>query len=196
MFHPAKDLLANARSSIKEFSSRSSIGERRSRTNRSHTTPSPEQEAAASSNRKSPPRHPLSWASRGTRDLTAKWVSSQSEKEFVLELGDLIKLQTANPAYTLKRLAAWEIQLRLNDAHRAHLLETAKMAVQVAHGEFNRASHAVRQRVSKGEGAAFDPAPTIQFADATDLQTFAGAARIGKAGRVRGLSQRLRRHSG
>ena len=110
--------------------------------------------------------------------MTTQWVSSQSETKAVLELGDLIRLQTANPAYTLRRLALCELQLKQNDAPRSHLLETARMAVQVAHGEFNRASHAAQRRACKREGAAFDPAPTIQFADATDLQSFADAARI------------------
>jgi hypothetical protein len=95
----------------------------------------------------------------------------------VLELGDLIKLQTASPMHTLKRLSAWDNQHRLNDAHRAHLLDTAKLAVQVAHSEFNRASRAAQQRAWRGGGGALDPAPTIQFPDVTDLQNFANAAK-------------------
>ena len=69
--------------------------------------------------------------------MTTQWVSSQSETKAVLELGDLIRLQTANSAYTLRRLALCELQLKQNDAPRSRLLETARMAVQVAHGEFN-----------------------------------------------------------
>jgi hypothetical protein len=169
------DFQANARgSSIIGFFSRSGTN----KTNRSHITPSPEQEAAAIPRPKSPLRRPFSWASRGARALTSDGDPSQSETKAVLELGDLIKLQTASPAYTLKRLASCEVQLKQNDVHRAHLLETAKVAVQAAHGEFNRASHAARQRECKGGGVGtFGAAPTVQFADATDLRAFAGDAK-------------------
>jgi hypothetical protein len=109
--------------------------------------------------------------------LTSDGDSSQSETKAVLELGDLIKLQTASPTYTLRRLADWEVQFKRNSVHRAHLLETAKMAVQAAHGDFDRASHAARQRACKGGVGAFDPAPTIQFENATDFRTFAIAAK-------------------
>jgi hypothetical protein len=61
--------------------------------------------------------------------------------------------------------------------------------VQVAHGEFNRASRAARQRVCKeGCGRAFNHAPTVRFADATDLKTFAGEARNVADGLDNGLS--------
>lgn len=175
--------LTHARSPIQRSLSRSSIGGRRSRTNRSPTTPSPEQGAAAtSSDDKSlpVPRSPSNWSSRRTRDLTARWISSQSEMsemEAVRELGDLIKLQTASPTYTLRRLADWEARLRQNDVHRAHLLQTAKFAVQVAHADFDRASHAARQRVCKAGVGGLEPAPKIQFEEATDFRLFANAAK-------------------
>jgi hypothetical protein len=160
-------------------------------TNRSRNSPSPEQEAAAASSvGKTPPRRPFSWASRGTRDLTVQWVYSQNELQAVYELGNLIKLQTASPAYTLKRLASCEAQLKQNNVHRAQLLETAKMAVQAAHGEFNRASHAARQRECKeGGDGAFGSTPTVQFADATDLRTFAGRAKLAANDLDNGLSE-------
>ena len=175
-------LQANVRSSpVKNFFSRSSTAERKDKTSPLRAASSSEQEAVIS-----PPKSPLPLlrtfprAPRRSRHLAAGARTSESTLKAVLELGDLIKLQTANPQHTLQRLAACNVEFGLSDAHRAYLLETAKLAVRVAHSEFNRASHAVRQRACRGEGdggAAFEPAPRIPFADVTDLQTFARATK-------------------
>jgi ATP phosphoribosyltransferase regulatory subunit HisZ len=83
----------------------------------------------------------------------------------------LIKLQAASPVRKLKLLAGLETRLKLNEVHRAHLLDSAKLAVQVVYGEFKRARHAARQRTAKGgESSIF--APTIHLADIRDLRTF------------------------
>ena len=109
-----------------------------------------------------------------TRDFVAGATPSvQSEMKLIFELGDLIKLQAASPVYTLQQLAKLEAVLKYNDTHRKHLLETAKLAVQIAHSEFTRARHAARQRTSKGGGEAINPAPTIHLADIKDLRKYA-----------------------
>jgi hypothetical protein len=83
----------------------------------------------------------------------------------------LIKLQAASPVRTLKLFAGLGTRLKLNEVHRAHLLDSAKLAVQAVYGEFERARHAARQRTSKGgESSVF--APTIHLADIRDLRTF------------------------
>jgi hypothetical protein len=135
---------------FKELFGRRSSGERKNRTNRSHATPSPEQETT-SSNGKSPRLGPFSWGSRAARDLTGGASPSQSEAKTILEVGDLIKCRTASPVYTLQRLDGLESLLKTNDLHRGNLLETARLAVQVAYGDFDRARNAARQRMSGKE---------------------------------------------
>jgi len=57
--------------------------------------------------------------------------------DLVDELGQLIRVKTASPTYSLKRLAA--LPPDLNDVYRGRLLEAAKAAVEVAYAEFERA---------------------------------------------------------
>lgn len=156
-----------SRSSTEE---RRDTPERKYKTQRYQITPSPEQDGKLL---RSP--RPFSWASRDARGLGGA-DPKQNETKLVLKVGDLIKLQTASPAYTLMRLGAIESQLKLNDTHRAHLLETARFALQVSYGEFDRVRDAARQRTTKGGGS--DREPTIQFADVRDLQTYASTAKL------------------
>jgi hypothetical protein len=134
--------------------------------NRSHVTLSPEQEATSSSG-KSPLLHPFSWTPRTTKGFVGGASPSQSQIGSIIELGHLIKCQTANPVHTLQRLDGLESLLKTNGLHRGNLLETAKLAVQVAYSDFDRARHAARQRMSGKE-----PAPTIHLADIRDLRTY------------------------
>ena len=134
--------------------------------NRSHVTLSPEQEATSSSG-KSPLLHPFSWTPRTTKGFVGGASPSESEIRTILELGDLIKCQTANPVHTLQRLDGLESLLKTNVLHRGNLLETANLAVQVAYSDFDRSRHAARQRMSGKE-----PAPTIHLADIRDLRTY------------------------
>jgi hypothetical protein len=155
---------------FKELFGRRSSGERKNRTNRSHATPSPEQETT-SSNGKSPRLGPFSWGSRAARDLTGGASPSQSEAKTILEVGDLIKCRTASPVYTLQRLDGLESLLKTNDLHRGNLLETARLAVQVAYGDFDRARNAARQRMSGKE-----PPLMIHLADISELRTYVETA--------------------
>jgi hypothetical protein len=134
--------------------------------NRSHVTLSPEQEATSSSG-KSPLLHPFSWTPRTTKGFVDGAGPSQSEIRTILELGDLIKCQTANPVHTLQRLDGLESLLKTNGLHRGNLLGTVKFAVQIAYGDFDRARSAAQQRMIGKELA-----PMIHLADIRDLRTF------------------------
>lgn len=151
---------------IKESFGHRSSGERKNGTDRFHATPSPEQ-GETSSNGKSPRLGAFSWGSRGTRDLTGGASPSQSEAKTILEVGDLIKCRTASPVYTLQRLNGLESLVKINDLHRGNLLETARLAVQVAYGDFDRARNVARQRMSGKE-----PPLMIHLADIRDPRTF------------------------
>jgi hypothetical protein len=157
---------------IKEYFDRRRSGERKNGRNRPHATPSPEQQTT-SLNEKSPRLGTFSWASRGARDLTGGASPGQSEAKTILEVGDLIKCRTASPVYTLQRLDALESLLKTNDLHRGNLLETAKLAVQVAYSDFDRARQAARQRMSGKE-----PPLMIHLADISDLRTYVETAEV------------------
>jgi hypothetical protein len=53
------------------------------------------------------------------------------------EIDQLIRVKTASPTYALKRFAT--LSPDLNDVYRGRLLETARVAIEVAYAEYERA---------------------------------------------------------
>lgn len=110
---------------------------------------------------------PSSWASREAREARSARFQ-ESEIELMDEIEQLIRVKTASPTYALKRFAT--VSPDLNDVYRGRLLETAKVAIEVAYAEYERA-RTTGWKSLQGD-IAFSWMSWIPFCEIRDFQKY------------------------